>query len=67
MSKIKNLGFGCQINQMRSAVQDHIGKEFGLVQLTGLGTGDSDPDGDLVFNQIRQIIIGTISGSSFFG
>ena len=49
-SKIKNLGFGRQVDQMRSTVQDHIGKEFGLVHLTGLGTGDSDPDGDLLFH-----------------
>jgi hypothetical protein len=63
LSKIKNLGFGCQINQMRSTIQDHIGKEFGLIHLTGLGTGDSNPDGDLVFHQIRQIIIRAISGS----
>ena len=52
---------------MRSAVQDHIGKEFGLVHLTGLGTGDSDPDGDLIFHQIGKIIIRTIPGYGFDG
>jgi hypothetical protein len=67
MSKIKNLGLRRQIDQMRSTVQDHIGKEFGLVHLTGLGTGDSDPDGDLVFHQIGQIIIRAISSCGFDG
>ena len=52
---------------MGSPIQDHIGKEFGLVHLTGLGTGDSDPDGDLVFHQIGQIIIGAVSGCRFDG
>ncbi len=65
--KIKDLGLRRQINQMWSAVQDHIGKEFGLVHLTGLGTGDSDPDRDLVFHQIGQIIIRAIPGCGFDG
>ena len=52
---------------MGSSIQNHIGKEFGLVYLTGLGTGDSDPDRDLVFYQIRQVIIRTIAGGGFWG
>jgi len=65
--KIEDLGFGGQINQMRTAVQDHIGKEFGLVHLTGLGAGDSDPDGDLLFHQIGQVVVGTVSGRCLYG
>ena len=45
---------------MGSPIQNHIREKPGLVHLTGLGTGDSDPDGDFVLHQIRQIIIGTI-------
>jgi hypothetical protein len=67
LSEIKNLGFRRQINQMGSAIQDHIGKKFGLVHLTGLGTGDSDPYGNLVFDQMRQIIIRAIPGGGFHG
>jgi hypothetical protein len=52
---------------MRSAVQDHIRKEFGLVHLTGLGTGDSNPDGNLVFHQIGQIIIRAVPRCGFDG
>ena len=48
---------------MRSTVQYHIGKEFGLVRLTGLGPGDSDPDGDLLFHQIGKAIIRAILGA----
>ena len=52
---------------MGAPIPDHIGIEFGLVHLTGLGTGDSDPDRDLVFHQIGQIIIGAVSGCRFDG
>ena len=37
---------------MGSPIQDHIGIKIGLVDLTGLGTGNSDPDRDLLFDQI---------------
>jgi hypothetical protein len=47
---------------MRSSIQSHIGEEFGLVNLTSLRTGDSNADGNLVFNQIRQIVAGTVTG-----
>jgi hypothetical protein len=64
-SKIKDFGLCRQIDQMRSPIQDHIGKEFGLVHLTGLGAGDSDPDRNLIFYQIRQIVIRAVLGWGF--
>lgn len=65
-SKIENLGFRRQINEMWSSIQDHIRKEFGLVHLTGFGTGYSDPDGYFIFYQIRQIIPRAIPGTGCF-
>jgi hypothetical protein len=52
---------------MRSPIQNHVGEKFGLVHLTGLGTGDSDPDRDFMLNQIGQVIIWTVSGNRFTG
>jgi len=63
--KVKHLGFGRQIYQMGSSIQNHIGEKLCLVNLTGIGTGDSNSDWNLVFNQVGQIIIRTITGFCF--
>jgi len=47
---------------MRSAVEQHIGMEFGLVQFPVFGTGRADPCLDLVFHQIGQVVVGAIPG-----
>jgi hypothetical protein len=47
---------------MGASIQHHVREEFGLVNLTGLGARNSDSDGHLVVDQIRQIIVGTVSG-----
>jgi hypothetical protein len=61
--EVEDLGFDGKIDQVRRSVKQHIGKEFGLVDLTSLGARNSDSDGDLLFDQIRQIVVGTVPGS----
>jgi hypothetical protein len=58
--EVKNFGLSSQINQAGRPIQDHIGVKLRLVYLTGLGAGDSDTDRDIVFNQIGQIVVGTV-------
>jgi hypothetical protein len=65
--KIKNLSFGSQINQRAARIHGHVRVKFGLVNLTSVGAGNSDANGDFVFNQIRQKIIRAIAGSCLFG
>jgi hypothetical protein len=65
--KVEDFGFGSQIDEMGAPIQNHIGKKFGLVHLTGLGAGNSDPDGDLMLHQIGQIVIGAIARGGFAG
>lgn len=50
MLKVKDFGFSSQIDEMGTPIQNHIGKEFGLVYLTGLGARNSDPDRDFVLH-----------------
>jgi hypothetical protein len=52
---------------MRAAIQHHVGEEFGLVHLTGLSAGNSDPYGDLILHQIGQVVIGAIPRGCFDG
>jgi hypothetical protein len=52
---------------MGAAIQHHVGEEFGLVHLTGLGAGDSDPYGDFILHQIGQVVIGAIPRGCFDG
>jgi xanthine/CO dehydrogenase XdhC/CoxF family maturation factor len=47
---------------MGAAIQDHVGKEFFLVNLTSIGAGSSDANGHLVFDQVGQVVIGAITG-----
>jgi len=61
MSEIEDLGLCGQINEMRSAGQHHVSKESRFVNLTISGTGDSDADRDIAFDEIGKIIIGTVS------
>ena len=61
--KVEHFGFGCQIDQMGTPVQNHVGEKFGLVNLTILGAGDSDPDGHGLFHQIGEIVTGGIPGN----
>jgi hypothetical protein len=61
-SKIEDLGLGSHVDQVGATVQNHVGKEVLLVNLTSLGAGDSDTDGHLVLHQIRQVVIGAIAG-----
>jgi hypothetical protein len=44
-----------------TSIKHHVREELGLVNLTSVGTGNSDSDGDFILDQIRQIIIGTIT------
>jgi hypothetical protein len=46
---------------VRTAIEDHVGEEFGLVNLTSVGAGDSDSDWHFFFNQIRQVVVGAIT------
>jgi hypothetical protein len=64
--KIKHFRLGHQINQVGSTVEQHIGEKIGLVNLTGICTRRSDPDGDLVFHQVWKIIVRTIPGDGLF-
>jgi hypothetical protein len=50
---------------MRTSIQNHVGKKVGLVHLTGLGTGNSDPYRNFLFRQVKQIISGTVAGQRF--
>jgi len=49
-----------------ATVQYHVAEKRILVNLTSLGTRNSDTDGDLVFNKIGQVVIGAIAGRGFF-
>jgi hypothetical protein len=64
-SEIKHLRFGSQIDQMGSAIQDHVGQEFFLVDLTSIGTRNSDANRHLVFDQVGQVVIRAITGGCF--
>lgn len=50
---------------MGSTIEDHVGKEIFLVYLTSLGTRNSDPNWNLVFDQIGQIVIRAVTGWCF--
>jgi hypothetical protein len=52
---------------MGTAIKDHVREKFRLVNLTSLGTGDSDANRDFVFHKIGQVIIGAIAGGGFLG
>jgi hypothetical protein len=60
--EVEHLRFGRKVDQMWAAVEQHIGKKLGLVNLTSLGTGDSNPNGDFLFNEIGQVVVGTVTG-----
>ena len=62
-SKIEHFRFCCQVDQMRPTIEKHIGEEFRLINLTSLGTGDSDSDRDFLLNKVSQIIVWTIPGN----
>jgi hypothetical protein len=64
--KIKHFCFRSQIDEMRATGQNHVGEKLGLVNLTSLCAGDSNPDRDFVFHKIGKIITGTVSGFGFF-
>jgi hypothetical protein len=51
--KVKNLSFCSQINKRAACIHGHVREKFCLVNLTSVGAGNSDANGDFVFNQIR--------------
>ena len=51
---------------MRTAVQQHIMEEFRLVNLTSIGTGNSDPDGDFLLDEIRQEVVRAITRDGLY-
>ena len=61
--KIENFRFCCQVDQMRPTIEKHVGEEVRLINLTSLGTGDSDSDRDFLLNKVSQIIVWTIPGN----
>jgi hypothetical protein len=63
--KIEHLRFCCQVYQMWPTIQKHVGEECRLINLTSLGTGDSDPDRDFLLHKVSQIIVWTIPGNGF--
>jgi hypothetical protein len=63
--KVEDFGFRGQIDQMGTSVKTHIGKELGLVNLTSLGAGNSDPNGDFLLHQIGEIVIRAITRDGF--
>jgi hypothetical protein len=60
--EIEHLGFSRQIDQVGSAIEGHVCKKVLLVNLTSRGAWNSNADGDMIFYQVRQIIIGAITG-----
>jgi hypothetical protein len=64
-SKVEHLRFGRQIDQVRAAVQDHVGEESRLVYLTGVGARYSDADLHLVFHEVGQVIIWAVACAGF--
>jgi len=63
--EIKNFGFGRHVNQVRPAVQDHIGMKLSFIKVSVVGAGSADSDPDLIFHQIRKIIINAVTGNRF--
>jgi hypothetical protein len=63
--EIKDLGFGSHVDQVRAAVQGHVGKEVLLVNLTSLGTGDSNTDRHFVLHQVWQVVAGAVACRGF--
>lgn len=51
---------------MRGAIKQHIVEKFRLVNLTGIGTRRSDPNGNLVFEYVRKVVAGAVSGYRLF-
>lgn len=50
--KVEYLGFSGKIDQMGSAIENHIGEKLGLVNLTGLGARNSDSDRDFLLDKV---------------
>jgi hypothetical protein len=65
--KVEHFSLGGQVDQVGPAVQHHVGEESALVNLTRLGAGNSDTDGNIVLHQIPKVVIGTITGGCFDG
>jgi hypothetical protein len=63
--EIKHLCFSSEVNEMGTTVQYHVGEEFILVDLTSFCTGNSDAYWYFIFDEVLQMIIGTITGSCF--
>jgi hypothetical protein len=63
--EIEDFGVRCQIDQMGAAVQHHVREKVGLVNLTSLGAGNSDPDGHLVIDKIGEIVVGAVPRGRF--
>ena len=52
---------------MWSSIQDHIVEKFRLVNLTSVRAWNSDPYGDLLFDQIWQVIVRAITCDGLHG
>jgi hypothetical protein len=63
--KIKHLGICGKIDQVGAAIQDHVGGKICLVNLTGIGAWNSDSNGNLLFNEIGEVIVWTVPGCRF--
>jgi hypothetical protein len=64
-SEIEHFRFCRQVDQMWPTVEKHVGEKVRLINLTSLGTGDSDSNRDFLLHQVSQIIVWTISGNGF--
>jgi hypothetical protein len=51
--EIKDLSLCSEINHGTACIHRHIGVKFFLVNLTSIGAGNSDPDGDFILDEIR--------------
>ena len=60
--KVEDFRFRRHIDHVPASVKNHVRKKMSLVNLTSIGTGDSDTDGHFVFHQIWQVVIWTITG-----
>jgi len=65
--EIKNFGFRSHIDQMRPAVEEHVGEKFCFVNLAIFGAGGADTDWDMVLYQIGEIIIRAVTSLCLLG
>lgn len=66
-SEVEDLGLGGHIDQVRPPIQRHVGEKLGLIEPPVFGARRTDSDLHLMLHQIRDMVVGTVSGGGLYG